>query len=307
MIMNNIFKSVIIAFFITVGTTFAVSQDQLSQYVYEDTKQLVSLVEDAASQIEIKGENAFKDFSVKDSRWLNDKYYLFAYDITGKCVFHPIEPSLVGKDLSGFRDIENRLVVKMITDVGRDDRRDNNGWVFYLWEEPWHSFPKWKSSYIRKAVAPDKKVYLIGCGLYDMKTEKTFISQQVDKAADLMIRDGIQSVTKILKDRSCDLHFMDSYISVADSKGILVVDPSFPSVNVRRNLLDMVDKTGINVGEEIKNALMTKDRVWISYIWPKADANSLARKLVYVRKVRSENVDYYISMDFYPATPIWMK
>jgi signal transduction histidine kinase len=277
-------------------------------YEYEDTKQLVMLVEDAASLIEQKGDKAFNDFAENGSKWLNDRYYLFVYDIYGKCVFHPIEPNLVGQDLSQFKDISKRPVIAMIVDVGKKQEPGASDWVFYLWEEPWKSpTPEWKSSYIRKAILPDGNVYLVGSGLYNMKMEKIFLEENVDTAAELILTKGKDAGFAELQDPSCPLHILDSYIIVSDSNGNVLVDPSFPGLNKKRNILNFCDKTGRYITKETINGLRDKDRMWILYIWPKNNPNQLARHLAYTRKVKVGDEVFYVGSDFTPATPIWMK
>jgi len=284
------------------------NEEKLSLYMYEDTRQLVSLVEDAATLIEEKGEEAFKDFSVKNSKWFNDKYYLFVYDTTAKCVFHPIEPYLVGQDMSQFKDLDGRPVIMMIADVGKKPQPKESGWVFYLWEEPWKlPIPCWKSSYLRKAIAPDGIVYVVGSGLYNMKKEKAFIQEHVDMAAELIMTKGKDVAFAKLGDRSCVLHVLDAYITVQDSKGDIVVDPAFPTLTEKRNMSNFVDKTGRNITQEVVNGLKNKDCTWIMYIWPSGDANRLARHMLYVRKIKIDNEIFYVYADLVPATPIWMK
>jgi signal transduction histidine kinase len=75
--------------------------DKLSLYAYSDTRALVSLVEEAARLMERDGEQAFQQFAVKGSKWLNGDLYFFAYLVDGTCVFHPITPELVGKNIPG--------------------------------------------------------------------------------------------------------------------------------------------------------------------------------------------------------------
>ena len=216
-------------YFLAAGSAYAANRDKIAGYIYEDNKQLVLLVEDAASLVEKNGEAAFADFSVMGSRWLNENNYLFVYDIHGKCIFHPIEPYLIGQDLSSFKDIDKRPVIAMIANVGNKSQPDASGWIFYLWEPPSHSYPAWKGSYIRKAVTPDGKVYLVGSGLYNIKMEKAFIQERVDKAAELILSQGKETAFKELNERSCPLHILDSYISVVDEKGDVLVDsPGFP-------------------------------------------------------------------------------
>jgi len=282
-------------------------RDKLMQYTYADTRQLVILVEDAATLIEQQGEAAFAAFGKKNSRWLNNKYYLFVYDIPGKCAFHPVEPSLIGQDMSNFRDIENRPVIQMITEVGKSPAPDSSGWVFYLWEDPARLFPFWKSSYVRKAITPQNKVYLVGSGSYNIKPEKKFVQQQVDKAAAEMRQLGGKAFIKKLKTQHDNFHFMNSYLAVMDANGNFLVDPNFPSLNIKRNLLKMFKLHGVNIGDTALKALKTKDQVWVCYVWPNEESGKLQRKLAYIKKVYSDNAIYYITMGFYPATPIWMK
>lgn len=290
------------------GCAWAENQDKLSRYVYEDTKQLVLLVEDAASLIEQKGEAAFAQFGVKNSKWLNDQRYLFVYDLEGKCAFHPLEPALVSQNLTGLKDLDGRPMVAMITEIGKKPEADASGWVFYLWEESRKSrVPEWKSSYVRKAVTPLGAVYLVGCGLMHMKTEKSFLEERVNLAADLIARKGREAAFAGLRNRACPLHILNTYITVADSRGDIVVDPSFPTLVQRRNLSGFCDKTGRNIYQQIADGLKDKDRMWLLYIWPAGDAGRLARHMMYVRKVRVDDEVFYVSVTFVPATPVWMK
>ena len=75
------------------GVAPADESERLGRYSYEETKRLVSFVEDAAALIEQKGEFAFQDFNVPGSKWLTDDYYIFVYTPDGTNVFHPVETS----------------------------------------------------------------------------------------------------------------------------------------------------------------------------------------------------------------------
>ena len=55
----------------------AFAQEKPPAYVYEDTRQLVTLVEEAAALIEQKGDGAFRQFGIKGSKWWIDQYYIF--------------------------------------------------------------------------------------------------------------------------------------------------------------------------------------------------------------------------------------
>ena len=284
------------------------SPDKLSNYLYEDTKQLVALVEAAASLIEQKGEAAFPQFRVRHSKWFDQQRYLFIYDPAGKCVFHPIEAQLVGQDLMQLKDIDGRPMVAMITEVAKRPEADASDWIFYYWEEsPRSRVPAWKSSYVRKAIAPGGAVYLVGSGLYNMKMERRFLEERVNRAADLVVAKGKDAAFGELRNRACPLHILDTYITVTDAHGDIVVDPAFPTLVKKRNLSDFRDMTGRNISMEIAAGLKDKDRIWLLYIWPKGEAGRLARHVMYVRKVTVEGKVFFVSASYVPATPVWMR
>lgn len=308
--MKRIYKFISFIFIFSLyffnNSAFAVNDSKLVPYVYEDTKRLVTLVEDAASLIEQKGDAAFQDFAVKNSKWFDDKYYLFVYDLTGKCVFHPIQPGLIGKDLSSFRDVEDRPVIELITDVGKKPGANANGWVFYLWEMPNHYSPYWKSSYIRKVIAPNGNIYVVGSGLYNMKIEKAFIQERVNMAADLILSEGKDAAFNEIRKSSAVYHILGSYIFVVDESGNVVVDPSFPS-NFQRNVSNFHDVTGRMVLEKIRQDLQYKDRVWDAFLWPQYESDVPSRMLLYVRKVKIGDEVFFVYGNFFPIKPVWMK
>src|SRR5262245_54849463 len=85
-------------------------------YMYEDTRRLVSLVEGAAHLLERKGEQAFAEFRVRDSKWFNDQVYLFVYDVDGTNLFHAEQPEFIGKNLMPLRDMDGKPLLLFITD-----------------------------------------------------------------------------------------------------------------------------------------------------------------------------------------------
>ena len=49
---------------------------RLLPYLYADTRQLVMLVEEAAREVELRGDAAFPEFAVPGSRWFDEARYL---------------------------------------------------------------------------------------------------------------------------------------------------------------------------------------------------------------------------------------
>ena len=168
------------------GSVSGAAPDKLSAYAYEDTRRLVALVEQAAKLMEEQGESAFPEFGRKGSKWFSGPYYLFVYEPDGTCVFHPLQPDWVGKNMSELRDMNGKPMVQLVAQVGERPGKDASGWVFYLWPDKTQLIPQWKSAYVRKVVTPSGKTYVIGSGVYDIKMEKAFVEERVRMAGELL-------------------------------------------------------------------------------------------------------------------------
>ena len=277
-----------------------------SPYLYADTRQLVDLVEEAAGLMEQQGEKVFETLKQKDSRWLNKHHYFFVYDIKGKCIFHPVEPHLVGRNLMNLRDMNGKLLIREITQIGEKPGRSESGWVFYLWEEGMQISPMWKSSYIRKVIGPDGKIYLIGCGSYDIKIEKEFVRERVGMAADLIAARGSDVAFREFRNPASPFYFLDTYIFVLGMNGKALVDPAYPTFE-GRDLSRFKDVVGHEVVQEMLQKLAHAGEAWVQYLWPRPGDTVPSRKLAYVRKVRVGQEELIVGADFFLATPIWMK
>lgn len=282
------------------------ADDHLSQYLYADTRQLVRLVQDAADLVERKGTAAFPEFGEQGSRWLNEKYYFFIYDAEGTCVFHGASPELVGKNLLDFKDMHGKPVIRYITEIGRGPAPDANGWVFYLWPDKNGFMPKWKAAYIRKALAPDGHLYLVGSGIYDFKMERIFVQRNVQRAAEMLAREGKAAAYRAFRDLSSPFNFFETYVYVTDARGRTVVDPAYPEIQ-GRDLSGMRDAIGRPVMSEVVEKLRTRDEAWVQYLWPRPGAALPSRKLLYARKVQVGGETLILGSTFYLASPIWMK
>ncbi len=275
-------------------------------YLYEDTKQLVDLVEEAAGLLEKRGTAVFREFGVKGSKWFDDKHYFFVYDVSGRCLFHPVEPELIGKNLMGLKDMNGKPVIRMITDVAKKPGSRASGWVFYLWEEGTQISPLWKGSYIRKVVGPDGKIFLLGSGLYSIKIENEFVRERVDEAAELLLSKGKNAAFDDFRNPATQFHFFYAYIFVLQMDGHSLVDPAYPT-HTGRDLSNFRDVIGRYPVRELIEKLKNADSAWVQYMWPKPGASLPSRKLVYARKVRVGDEFLIVGSEFFLATPIWMR
>jgi signal transduction histidine kinase len=283
-----------------------VGKDRLALYAYKDTQDLVALVEDAAALIETRGDEAFKEFAQKDSKWQSDDHYLFAYTLEGVTAFHAVTPQLIGQNVMDLKDMNGKQIIRQITNIGQRPESDASGWVFYLWEDHAQLTPSWKAAYVRKVVTPDHKTYVVGSGSYSIKVEKAFIEERVKRAARLLPSVGKDEAFRRFHTRASPFFFLDCYIFVLNEKGETLVDPAYPN-RTGRAVVDFQDAVGFHAFRSALKKLEHADEAWVQYLWPKPGSTTPSRKLMYVRKVKAGDEVFIVGSDFFLATPIWMR
>lgn len=275
----------------------------LSVYLYEETRNLVQRVESAADLVCAQGTNAFPTFKAQYEQ--DGRLTLFVYYVNGICAYHDQYPDFVGQDLHSIKDLHGRPVGSWSLDIGRDPAPKARGWVFYYWREADAFDPKWKASYIRKAVAPDGSVFVVGCGVVDMKIEKAFVRERVNMAAERLMASGREAF-KELEDPASKYNVLDTLVFVLDRQGRALVDPAFPGGR-GRSLVEFEDVTGKRVFQQALARLGGTNEVWTQYLWPMPNAVRPSRKLLYLRKVVHGDEEWVVGASFFMATPIWMK
>ncbi|MCX5797599.1 MAG: cache domain-containing protein [Elusimicrobia bacterium] len=262
------------------GPSFAA--ETAAEYQYQETKDVVALVEDAASLVEAKGEAAFLEFKKAESRWRHGSLYVFVMDTDGLMVEHP-DPALEGKEQLGLMDLNGRPIFKGLMAAAADKRRDG-GWFHYQWPEPGKSFPDWKSTFAKLAAAPSGKSYLIACGAYGMKMERAFVIDKVADAAAQIERDGKAAFDR-LRSTAGEFRFKDTYVFVFAPDGTELVNPGFRNLE-GRNLLELKDTQGQRPIRDMIDLAKGRGSGWVDYMWPKPGDYIPAQKSSYVRKAR---------------------
>lgn len=280
--------------------------ERLRSYLYEDTRQLVAFVEEAAGLLEARGREAFRDFAPTGRLERPEGLYLFVYDAKGTNLWHGANAALVGRSLWEFRDLDGKYVLKEMAEIALRPERDASGWVFYLWEEKSEFLPRWKASYLRKAVGPDGTIFLVGSGSSRLKVEKTWVRARVDEAAELLGREGAETASRTFRDPASRFQFMETYIFVVDGKGRALVDAAYPTLG-GRDLSAFRDAVGKPVLKEAFAKLRSSDAAWLQYLWPRPGEALPSRKALYMRKVTAGGETLFVGSDFFLATPVWMR
>jgi signal transduction histidine kinase len=274
----------LLGIFTSNAQTAVAKLDQL--YEHRDTRELVTLVNDAAELVHTNGEAAFSDFRVSGSRWRQGETYIFVLDRQGNMLVHP-DPTLEGKNVLDLKDINGRPIIQGLLGAVTTSPSKPEGWYHYEWPVPGALLPRWKSSYVRLVTAPSGKRYIIGAGIYNDRMEKPFVVDAVTDAVAQIEKKG-KAAFPLFHDPRGPFLVKDAYVFVIDSKGVDLVNPAFPNLE-GRNILDVKDSQGTQPIREMLKVVESRESGWIDYMWPKPGESVSTQKSAYVSKAKLGN------------------
>jgi len=293
--MKNRSRVYVITLIISLLTIFACTSST-SQYDYEETKELVSFVNSAVELIEKNGEEVFPQFKLKGSQWLHNDLYIFVWGLDGMRYVYPPDPSGEGKNMLELKDINEKPIGKLF--VQAVSGHAGEGWVHYEWPKLEDDVPTWKSTFLKKAVAPSGNEYLVGSGLYDMPIDKAFVVYNVDQAIAFLKKNG-KSAFKVLRSISGPYRFMSCYIFIKDMQGNELFNAAFPELE-GTNIMELRDTDGqLFVKNEI-DILKHRDYCWNEYMWPRPGQEKPSLKRVYVKKALVDGETMIVGCGYYP-------
>ena len=118
-----------------------------------------ALVKKAITQIKADGKDkAFAEINNPKGKFVDRDLYVFVYDLKGVCVAHGFNQKMIGKDLSGMKDIDGKSYVKERIEIAKTK---GNGWQDYKFTDPVSKKIEQKSAYIEKV-----EEFIVGCGIY---------------------------------------------------------------------------------------------------------------------------------------------
>jgi len=103
-------------------------------------------------------EKALAEISNPKGKFVDRDLYIFVYDLKGVCVAHGFNQKMVGKDLSGMKDIDGKSYVKERIEIAKTK---GHGWQDYKFTDPVSKKIEPKSAYVEKL-----DDLIIGCGIY---------------------------------------------------------------------------------------------------------------------------------------------
>jgi cytochrome c len=107
-------------------------------------------------------EAALEKINDKNGSFVWKNSYVFCVDIEKHCVVaHPIKPKLIGKNLMGAKDINNKMFFAEFMSVAKTQ---GEGWVSYMWPKPGEKTPSKKLAYVYRV--PGHNVAMLA-GVYE--------------------------------------------------------------------------------------------------------------------------------------------
>jgi cytochrome c len=112
-------------------------------------KDAIALVDKGAAFIKAHGKDEMiKRIAAKDPEFVQPSLYLFMCDLkTGVLVAHPMNPALVGKDLTDVPDINGKKFRREIIELAA---KDGKGWVDYAYKNPNNGKVEPKTTYVMR-------------------------------------------------------------------------------------------------------------------------------------------------------------
>ncbi len=265
------------------GTAQTVTANVDQTYQYEDTRELMTQVNDATELVRTKGEAALSDFRVSGSRWRQGDTYIFVLDPKGNMLVHP-DAAMEGKNELDLKDINGKPIIRGLLAAAMTYPGKPEGWYHYEWPVPGGLLPRWKSSYVRLVTAPSGNRYVVGSGTYNDRMERTFVVDLVKDAVGQIEKNGTAAFP-LFHDPTGPYMAKDAYVFVFDRQGIDLVNPSFPNLE-GRNLLDLKDTQGKPLIREMFKMVETSGSGWVDYMWPKPGESVSTQKSTYVSKAK---------------------
>ena len=266
----------------TVTTKSSAGEVDLQRYEHEETRALVTLVNDAAALIEAEGEAVFARLRVPDSRWRRGETYVFILDPDGRMLLHP-DSALEGRNELELKDVNGRSIIRGLIQAATAVPGKPQGWYHYEWPVPGGLLPRWKSSYVRLVRSPSGTQYLVSSGVYNDRMERAFVVDMVENAVEQIERRG-EAAFPLFHDRTGSFIAKDAYIFVIDPRsGAELVNPAHPNLE-GRNVLDVKDTQGKPFVREMLELARASGTGWVRYMWPRPGESISTEKSTYVSR-----------------------
>ena len=118
-----------------------------------------AMVERAGAYFQANGkEKALKEFNNPQGQFVKGELYVFAWDMNGTNIAHPINPKQVGVNVLDVPDVDGKYFRKEGMELVK---KNGTAWVDYKFKNPKTNKVEQKTTYLKKVGD-----VVLGCGAY---------------------------------------------------------------------------------------------------------------------------------------------
>ena len=118
-----------------------------------------AMVDKAAAYFDANGkEKALKEFNNPQGQFVKGELYVFAWDMNGTNIAHPINPKQVGVNVLDVPDVDGKFFRKEGMELVK---KSGTAWVDYKFKNPKTNKVEQKTTYLKKVGD-----IVLGCGAY---------------------------------------------------------------------------------------------------------------------------------------------
>lgn len=128
-------------------------------------EEITRYLEAAVELVKKKGKASYDELTDPDGPWAEGDWYIYIDDYDGFVVAH-INKNLVGKNLTGIRDVKGIPFYALLQEVAQSE--EGKGWVEFWWPKPNETKASQKIGYV--IAIPEQRVW-VGTGIYGMSKE----------------------------------------------------------------------------------------------------------------------------------------
>lgn len=189
----------------------------------------------------------------------NNQDYFWINDLSPRMIMHPLTPDMEGKDLSGYKDPNDK---KLFWEMVKVCKEHGQGFVDYFWPKPGADKPQPKLSFV-KLFKPWG--WIIGSGVYL-------------EVAEAKLKTDYADIIKALRYGSDG----KDYFWINDLQPRMVMHPYKPELD-GKDVSGIRDPNGKQLFVEAVKVAKEKGQGYMDYFWPKYGADKPQPKLSYVK------------------------
>lgn len=251
---------------------------------------MVAFVKEAVAYADLNGKDAaLAEFSKKNGSFFRGDLYIYAYDLNGTTIAHPVNPEKIGVNRLNEPDARGHAFIREL----RDAAQNGTGFVEYYYINPVHANAvEKKLGYVENA----GNDWFLGSGIYygpsgaaaspavNVPATAREIREFVDHAADFAKKSGKPAAIAAFNNASGPFVSGNVYIYALDYAGNALALPFQPDL-VGTNFLPVKDAAGkLYTNTEIQLAKSGGGYLLYNYADP-AGNFTVKPKISYVRPV----------------------